>query len=34
VQNIFTTQNRVLAKIDSVKNIIATDFSGTTEASH
>ncbi len=25
--------NRVLAKIDSVKNVIATDFSGTTEAS-
>jgi sulfate adenylyltransferase subunit 1 len=25
--------NRVLAKIDSVKNIIATDFSGATEAS-
>jgi sulfate adenylyltransferase subunit 1 len=25
--------NRVLAKIDSVKNVISTDFSGTTEAS-
>ena len=25
--------NRVLAKIDSVKNVIATDYSGTREAS-
>jgi sulfate adenylyltransferase subunit 1 len=34
VQNILYKQHdRVLAKIDSVKNIIATDFSGTTEAS-